>query len=66
MPKTKPFDCVEMKREIQSFLLARYQGLSEEEIRSDQESRIQENPILGPIYRRLKARTAERSRRDLK
>ena len=30
-PKTKTFDCVEMKREIQARLAEKYKGMSDEE-----------------------------------
>ena len=53
MPKVKEFDCVEMKNRIQAELLERYKGMTPEEIREDQERRIQANPILGPFYRRI-------------
>ena len=56
MPKVKDFDCVEMKNRIQAELLERYRGMTEEEIRADQDRRIQADPIIGPIYRRLTAK----------
>jgi hypothetical protein len=53
MPKVKDFDCVERKNRIQAELPERYQGMTEEEIRADQDRRIEADPILGPLHRRL-------------
>jgi hypothetical protein len=39
-----------MKDRIQAELRVRYQGLTKEEVRQDQESRIRADPILGPFY----------------
>jgi hypothetical protein len=56
MAKVKDFDCVEMKNEIQAKLLERYRGMTDEEIRADQDRRIEADPILGPLFRRLTGR----------
>lgn len=60
MPRTKTFDCVRMKEEIQAELLERHQGMTEEEIREDEEKRIKASPILEPIYEDL-TRAAKKS-----
>jgi hypothetical protein len=53
MPKVKAFDCVEMKNEIQREMLEMYEGLSPEEIRVEQRTAIEKDPILGPLYRQM-------------
>ncbi len=53
MPKIKSFDCVEMKNEIQREMLEKYEGLTPEEIRREQRSEIENDPILGPLYREM-------------
>lgn len=53
MSKVKNFDCVEMKNRIQAELLERYEGKTREEIRADQDARLFDDPVLGPLYRRL-------------
>ncbi len=54
-------ECVQMKHRIQQELDERYQGLSQEERRIQMERDILANPILGPLYERLKAK-AQRKR----
>ncbi len=54
MKKTKDFDCVRMKHEIQAQLDREFEGMSDEEIRQEQRRLIEEDPILGPIYRNVR------------
>ncbi len=53
MPKVKSFDCVEMKNQIQREMLEKYEGLTPEEIREEQRREIENDPILGPLYREM-------------
>lgn len=50
----KDFDCVRMKHEIQAQLDRQFEGMSDEEIRREQRQLIEEDPILGPIYRNVR------------
>ncbi len=58
--KTKPFDCVEMKNQIQAELLSEYEGLSEDEIRKRRHDRIHADPILSNLVNRVGARDVEK------
>ena len=63
--KSKPFDCVRMKREIQTRILEEMEGLSDEERRRLTEERILADPVLGPFWRRAcRVRTARRGTVD--
>lgn len=55
MKKTKEFDCVRMKDEIQAKLLKEYEGLSADQIHEMRRKRIEADPILGPIYKKMRA-----------
>ncbi|MCA9414070.1 MAG: hypothetical protein KC944_22845 [Candidatus Omnitrophica bacterium] len=57
MPKTKEFDCVRMKEDIQSDLIELHKGMTETEIREDELRRIKSSPILGPIYEEMTNQT---------
>jgi hypothetical protein len=59
--KTKTFDCVEMKNEIQRKLQAEYEGLPLEERKVLMEKRILSNPLLGPLYLKSKAREKQKN-----
>ena len=52
--KTKPFDCVEMKRQIQERLLKEDAALSASQRRARARERIEADPILGPVWRRAR------------
>ena len=52
----KKFDCVEMKYEIQRKLQAECAGLSLAEQKKKMKHEILLDPILGPMYRRLRAK----------
>lgn len=54
--KTKKFDCVRMKHEIQQAILEEMDGLAPEERHRKTGERILADPILGPVW--------SRSRRD--
>jgi hypothetical protein len=41
--------CVKMKHEIQARLAKDSEGMSEEEIRAEQERRIKNNPVFGSL-----------------
>lgn len=58
----KTFDCVEMKNEIQRQLLAEYEGLTLEEQKTLMDRQILSDPMMGPMYRRLKGRNNSVSR----
>jgi hypothetical protein len=47
--KSKDFDCVEMKQEIQNRILAETQGMSWEDYCRQTEAVIRANPVLAPI-----------------
>jgi hypothetical protein len=52
----KKFDCVQMKRDIQHKLMREEQGLSVEERNRRTEQKVLADPILGPWFRKVKAR----------
>lgn len=54
MKKPKGFDCVRMKDEIQAKLLREYEGLSDDEIHELRRKKIEADPILGPIYKKMR------------
>lgn len=56
--KNKKFDCVQMKWDIQQQIRAEFQDIPETEARDTQMRRVAEDPILGPLYRRLIAQRA--------
>jgi hypothetical protein len=64
MKPPKPFDCVQMKWEIQQRLLNELQPLSPEESRRTQQQRIAADPLLGPFLQKVPAsvRTPANSR----
>lgn len=53
MKDLKPFDCVQMKWDIQQRLLSEFQRLSPEESRQVQQQRIAADPLLGPFLRKV-------------
>jgi hypothetical protein len=42
-----------MKNQIQREMLEKYEGLTPEEIREEQRREIENDPILGPLYREM-------------
>ena len=56
MERKKGFDCVEMKNRIQGKLLREREGMSDEEVRSEDERRLQtSNTSIARWWRRLDA-----------
>ena len=53
MKKNKQFDCVKMKWEIQKQIRKEFEGVPEAEARQMQMRQVEQDPILGPFYRRL-------------
>ena len=53
MRKNKSFDCVQMKWDIQQQLRKESQGVPEPDARQAQMQRVAQDPILGPLYKRL-------------
>ena len=52
--KSKRFDCVKMKHEIQQRILDEVAGLSPQEQRQKLEKDILSDPVLGPLWRRAR------------
>ena len=61
MKPIKGFDCVQMKWDIQQKLLEEERLLGPEEAHRRQDERVRNNPILGPLFKRLKARELRRA-----
>ena len=55
MKDQKPFDCVQMKWDIQQRLLDEVGRLSPEESRRAQQQRIAADPLLGPFLQKVVA-----------
>lgn len=53
MKKDKQFDCVRMKWAIQQQIRKEFEGVPEAEAREAQMRRVAEDPILGPLFKRL-------------
>jgi hypothetical protein len=53
MRKDKKFDCVRMKWDIQQQIRKEFAGVPEAEAREVQMQQVAQDPILGPLYRRL-------------
>ena len=51
--KNKTFDCVQMKWEVQQQIRKEFAGIPEDQAREIQIRQVAEDPILGPLYRRL-------------
>jgi hypothetical protein len=51
--KNKQFDCVKMKWDIQKQIREEFEGVPEAEARQVQMRRVEKDPILGPLYKRL-------------
>lgn len=54
MLKTKKFDCVKMKRDIQRDILDEFENIPEEEARKEMRRQIKKDPVLGPFLRKLR------------
>ena len=53
MKKNKKFDCVQMKWDIQQQIQKEFKGVPEAEAREVQMRQVAQDPILGPLCRRL-------------
>jgi hypothetical protein len=53
--KSKKFDCVKMKWDIQQQIRKEFAGVPEAEARERQMRQVAQDPILGPLYKRLAA-----------
>ena len=63
MKKPKPFDCVQMKWDIQQKLMKEYEGMSAKEACRAQRRKIEEDPILGPYVKKLRPAVHSSKRR---
>jgi hypothetical protein len=53
MKKSKKFDCVKMKWDIQQQIRKEFAGVPEAQAHEKQMRQVAEDPILGPLYQRL-------------
>jgi hypothetical protein len=53
MNNPKPFDCVQMKWNIQEQLAKEFAGVPEEEAQRRLNERVSADPILGPFLKRV-------------
>lgn len=65
MRKSKPFDCVQMKWEIQQKIASEFGGVSEEEALRIQSERIAQNPILGPFLKKVRLSSREAAQKPI-
>lgn len=63
MKKDKKFDCVKMKWDIQQQIRKEFAAVPEAEAREIQMRRVAEDPILGPLYKRLASNTESARKR---
>lgn len=61
MKPIKDFDCVQMKWDIQQKLLEEERLLGPEEAHRRQDERVRNDPILGPILKRIRAEEIRRA-----
>ena len=61
MLKTKQFDCVKMKQDIQRKILEEFQNVPENQARQIKRRQIEQDPVLGPFLRRLRKTRRKRS-----
>ena len=61
MKPIKGFDCVQMKWDIQQKLLEEERLLGPEEAHRRQDERVRNNPILGPLLKRIRAQELRRA-----
>jgi hypothetical protein len=55
MKKSKKFDCVQMKWDIQQRIQKEYKGLPKQEAHKKQMEQVNKNPILGPFLKRVRS-----------
>jgi hypothetical protein len=65
MKPIKGFDCVQMKWDIQQKLLEEERLLGREEAHRRQDERVRNDPILGPILKRIRAQELRRATEQL-
>lgn len=53
MKKSKKFDCVQMKWEIQQRILAERRNLEPAEARRIEHEQIEQDPVLGPFLQKV-------------
>ena len=63
MRKNKKFDCVQMKWEIQQQIRKEFAGVPEAQAHERQMRQVAEDPILGPLYKRLASKRESASSR---
>ena len=56
--------CVKMKHDIQARLAEEFKNMSDEEVRREQERRIQENPLFGALSKKWKVVNPKAGKRD--
>jgi hypothetical protein len=61
--KNKKFDCVQMKWEIQQEIRKDFAGVPEDQAHEIQMRQVAEDPILGPLYRRLASEKTSAAKR---
>jgi hypothetical protein len=61
MKPIKDFDCVQMKWDIQQKLLEEERLLGREEAHRRQDERVRNNPVLGPLLKRIRAQEIRRA-----
>ena len=54
MIKNKKFDCVKMKWDIQKEISKEFSGIPDEQANKMQLAKIEQNPILGPFYKKMR------------
>ncbi len=59
--KKKSFDCVDMKNQIQADLLREYEGLNDEQIQERRRQRIDADPLLRDLLRKVGLKEVKRS-----
>ncbi len=57
MKKEKDFDCVQMKWDIQQTIQKEYESVSDIQAHNQQLSKALENPILGPLIKKVRRQT---------
>ena len=53
MLKTKKFDCVEMKQDIQRKIQEEFANIPDDQARRIKQRQIEKDPVLGPFLKRL-------------
>jgi hypothetical protein len=64
MSKTRTFDCVDMKREIQARMAAEYAGLTPDAARLRRRQEIEDDPAMARFVRHIRSRPARQLKAD--